>query len=127
MNRSEIGKRGEDAAAKYLEDAGYEIVCRNYRAGHLETDIIAEDAERIIFCEVKARSEKSAGFLRPAAAVNAKKSGNLIRCAEEYIRQKRALGDDAKKPRIDVIEVVFSGDDVKINHIKNAVIEKRNV
>ena len=35
--RREIGKRGEDAAAKYIKKRGYKIVERNFTCG-LETD-----------------------------------------------------------------------------------------
>lgn len=39
----ELGRLGEQMAAKCLEDNGYTILERNYRKGHLEIDIIALD------------------------------------------------------------------------------------
>ena len=35
-----LGKAGEDAAAKYLEQNGYTIRDRNWRKNHLELDIV---------------------------------------------------------------------------------------
>lgn len=124
MKRTELGRRGEDEAAKYLEENGYTVICRNYRAGHLETDIVCEDETHTVFVEVKTRTPASDKYGRPAAAVDRKKSENLIRCAEAYLRAARAEGRKTKRPRIDVIEVFFVGGDIKINHIENAVIKR---
>ncbi|MDP2299912.1 MAG: YraN family protein, partial [Actinomycetota bacterium] len=45
MDRSEVGKRGEDAAAAYLERQGLDVVERNWRTERGEIDIIALDGE----------------------------------------------------------------------------------
>ena len=124
MKRTELGRRGEDEAAKYLEKCGYTVIFRNYRAGRLETDIVCEDEDHTVFVEVKTRTPASEKYGRPAAAVDRKKSENLIKCAEAYLRAARAEGRKTKRPRIDVVEVYFVGGDVKINHIKNAVMKK---
>lgn len=126
MKKSELGRRGEDEAAKYLEKNGYAVIARNYRAGHLETDIVCEDETHTVFVEVKTRTPASDKYGRPAAAVVGKKSDNLIRCAEAYLRAARAEGRKTKRPRIDVIEVYYDGGSAKINHIKNAVIKKED-
>ncbi|MCU0642877.1 MAG: YraN family protein, partial [bacterium] len=39
-----VGKLGEDLAANFLEEKGFNIIERNYRFGHGEIDIIAEKA-----------------------------------------------------------------------------------
>lgn len=126
MKKSELGRRGEDEAAKYLINNGYSVIARNYRAGHLETDIICEDETHTVFVEVKTRTPASDKYGRPAASVNRKKSENLIKCAEAYLRAARADGIATKRPRIDVIEVYFDRGAMKINHIMNAVIKKED-
>ena len=55
MGNLEVGKAGEDFACRYLLSKGYEILHRNYRSGHLETDIICENETHILFVEVKSR------------------------------------------------------------------------
>lgn len=55
--KGEIGKRGEVFACEYLEKLGFKILHRNYRAGHLETDIICEDEKYLLFVEVKTRTD----------------------------------------------------------------------
>ena len=129
--KNDIGKRGEELAAEYLQHSGYKITARNVRISHDEIDIIAEDEKYIVFAEVKARCDTQSNrrFGRPAAAVNFQKKGKLMRAALEYIRHEKPQ----KAPRIDVIEVylpyvregmpvdISSLRAVKINHIKNAV------
>lgn len=57
----ERGKQGEDIAAKYLIDLGYEIRERNVRLKRDEIDIVAYDRVRdmMVFVEVKTRSRNS--------------------------------------------------------------------
>ena len=50
-----LGAAGEKAAAKYLRRRGYRIVARNYRCRGGEIDLIALDADTIVFVEVKTR------------------------------------------------------------------------
>ena len=127
MNKSELGRLGEEAAAKYLESKGYEIVCRNYRHSHLETDIICRGFGYTVFAEVKTRNPASASFLSPGGSVWGKKSANLILCAEAYIREAQRRGEEIGQPRIDVIEVYTGKGNVitRINHIENAVMDNR--
>ena len=47
-----LGRLGEDLAADYLEKNGYRIVRRNVRLSKNELDIIAEDADYLVFVEV---------------------------------------------------------------------------
>ena len=51
-----LGKAGEDAAAKYLEQNGYTIRDRNWRKNHLELDIVADKDKELIIVEVKTLS-----------------------------------------------------------------------
>ena len=46
-SRGELGRRGETAALEYLRGFGMELVARNWRSGHLEVDLIMEDAVSI--------------------------------------------------------------------------------
>ena len=44
--RHEIGKKGEEIAAKYLEQNNYKIIKQNFRCKQGEIDIIAIDKQR---------------------------------------------------------------------------------
>lgn len=56
-----IGASGEDVACNYLKAHGYIIRERNYRFGHIEIDVIAENKDYIVFVEVKTRTTRYAG------------------------------------------------------------------
>ena len=66
MTRRGIGDAGERFAAKLYRKAGYEIAARNYACRFGEIDIICENAEYIVFAEVKARELSSAYLPREA-------------------------------------------------------------
>ena len=40
---NELGKWGEDLAARMLEDKGYRIIARDWKDGHKDLDIVAID------------------------------------------------------------------------------------
>lgn len=129
--KGDMGARGEELAAEYLEKNGYVVTARNARVSHDEIDIIAEDGEHIVFVEVKARAQTTSNqrYGRPCAAVDYTKKQKLLRCVTEYLRREKP----DKAPRIDVIEVYFPPirEDTpidlskllptKIKHIRNAV------
>ena len=53
MTRNQrIGKWGEQAAADYLKEHGYEIVAGNVRTPYGEIDLIAKKDDFFIFIEV---------------------------------------------------------------------------
>ena len=52
-HNQQIGKWGEDAAADYLAERGYEIIARNARTPYGEIDIVAKQDDITIFVEVK--------------------------------------------------------------------------
>jgi len=118
MTKREIGMLGEKAAAEYLENQGYSVICTNYSCRYGEIDIIAADELYILFTEVKTRAKNSFGT--PAEAVNRRKQKKLIITATDYIYKHPV----AMQPRFDVIEVITpaSGDfsSTQINHIQNA-------
>ena len=82
-----IGVEGEEIAARFLENRGYQILETNYRTRFGEIDIIGLDDEIIVFIEVKLRSGKTYGF--PSEAVDHKKQSQIIRVARYFLSRKR--------------------------------------
>ena len=72
-----IGIIGEEEAAKMLEKKGFRIVEHNWRMGHLEVDLIAENKKEIVFVEVKARTTMF-GDIRPEEYVDENKKRRMI-------------------------------------------------
>ncbi|HAX94395.1 MAG TPA: endonuclease [Bacteroidales bacterium] len=112
---STLGRKGEDLALSFLQNNGYKIRNRNWKAGKLEVDIIAETDKFIVFVEVKTRSED---FLEsPQEAVTNQKQRSLVLAADTYIR----WFDISKPARFDVITVIAKGQTLTIEkHIEDA-------
>jgi putative endonuclease len=54
--KDELGRFGEDLAARHLTRAGLEILERNWRCPTGEIDILALEGDVLVVCEVKTRS-----------------------------------------------------------------------
>ena len=114
---NEVGKWGEEVAARYLESKGYIIKDRDWRMGKRDLDIVAinEMADLLIIAEVKTRTDNCA--IDPILAVNEAKMRNLAIAANAYIKQKAI---DAEV-RFDIISVVGTDEShCKIEHIEDA-------
>jgi putative endonuclease len=80
---NELGKEGEERAAKWLTELGYTILHRNWRYSNQEIDIIATKGKFLHFIEVKTRYYTPFGH--PEESVTRKKFKNLLKAADEYI------------------------------------------
>lgn len=78
-----LGVDGENLAAEWLKEKGYEILYRNWRHSHYEIDIIAFKTKMLHFIEVKCRNDSSFGY--PEDSVTKKKFRNLKRAADEFL------------------------------------------
>lgn len=115
-NKRDIGKDGEEIAAKYLLENGFEILERNYQYGHGEIDIVAKDEGVLVFVEVKTR--KNLEFGEPEYAINKKKIQQIKKMAELYLFDKEIEEIDC---RFDVVAVLMENQShPQITHYKNA-------
>ena len=113
--RGELGRRGEDVALEYLQRCGLHLVQRNWRAGHLEVDLIMEDTRTLRIVEVKTLHAGD-GF-DPADNVTRDKRLKLIRAAKAYYAQHPTF----KEIKFDVVTVLFdAGELVEVNYIPDA-------
>jgi putative endonuclease len=110
----DLGINGENIAVEYLKQKGYKILNRNWRAGRLEIDIIAENKDFIVFVEVKTRSEDFQ--VDPVTAITREKQRSLIFAADTYLKRNFIN----KECRFDVITVIRKGDTHQIDHIEDA-------
>ena len=116
--RRKIGNVGERAAAKFLKKNGYKVLEKNYVALGYEIDIIAQDREHTVFCEVKTRTvgKENPKEPRPASAVTPQKQRKIITSAKHY----SIANAIKKKMRFDVIEV-FVNDEKRVTDIRHLV------
>ena len=127
MTTIDIGRYGEELAARYLKKNGYRVIERNNHQSHNEIDIIASNKECIVFVEVKTRSvgeDLYSDYGSPSSAVTSQKQKRLICAAKGYLLKNKKYYK--KQPRMDVIEVYLSRTDgklLKINHFIDAFCE----
>lgn len=110
----DYGKTGEQMATRYLEEAGYVILDRNYRRRQQEVDIIALDHDELAVIEVKSRTENT--LLAPEEAVDHRKRQHIIRVANNYVLRHHRT----EPVRYDIIAITGHGAEAQIRHIKNA-------
>jgi len=112
----ETARKGESAAAAFLEEKGYRIEARNVRTGRGEIDLVAWSPEgHLIFVEVKTRSGD--GFGGPESAIDKKKEDTIARAAGAYMERIQYEWII----RFDVVAVLLQDDQVKhIRHIEDA-------
>ncbi len=122
MRSHELGKRGEGAAAEYLQSTGLVILDRNWRCEDGELDIVALDGEVIVVVEVRTRSSDAYGT--PEESLTPRKRRHLRNAALAYLQENDRL--DAVW-RIDVVAIDANqrGDVQRIEHYANAIEGER--
>ena len=122
QNKSTLGEQGETIAAIRLQQHGYKLITKNWRFKHKEIDIIAQKDGKIVFVEVKTRSNTF--FEAPSEAVTIKKQRLLIEAANQYMI-KNNIDMEA---RFDVVSVIISGGKEVVEIMENAfypLVKKR--
>ena len=109
------GELGERAAKKHLKQQGLKFLTANFRSARGEIDLIFRDDDCLVFVEVKARSSEN--WVRPAAAVDARKRRLLSQTALDYLR---LLKNPPVKIRFDIVEVLLNNGEVReVRHLPN--------
>lgn len=116
--RIRLGALGERAARGYLERAGLTVLDTNFRCPHGEIDIVARNAEEVVFVEVRTRRGRDFGS--PEESITAAKARRLIATAQTYLQSRDDLPPDW---RIDLVavDVDSRGRIARIERTENAV------
>ncbi len=121
--RKALGRQGEDLAAAYLVQQGYDIITRNWRTRSGELDIVARDGDWLVFVEVRTRRIGSRASIptlgSPEESVTPRKQLQLATLADAYLFELPWDG----RWRIDVIalELRADGSVARLNHLRDAV------
>lgn len=100
--RRALGTRGEQAVARRYREAGYELLCANWRCARGEIDLVlGRPAEAggpgaaqwrhrytVVFCEVKTRA--STRFGTGFEAVTTQKQRRLRRLGAQWLAEQRS-------------------------------------
>ncbi|MFZ2025075.1 MAG: YraN family protein [Microgenomates group bacterium] len=115
-NNRKLGKLGESLAANYLQKRGFTIIERNFRVRYGEIDLVAKDADTLVFVEVKTRMSTQFGL--PEEAITPKKLHEIIKTLEMYALRHHV---QQMQLRIDAVAIQMNADYTvrDIRHIEN--------
>ena len=112
----ERGASGEKLAGRFLKKNGYKILHRNFRGRTGgEIDIVCREKDTLVFVEVKTRSGEDFG--RPFETIRRDQRQRISRGALAWLRM---LDNPDILFRFDVVEVVMTEAEPRIELIKNA-------
>ncbi|MEQ9300682.1 MAG: YraN family protein [Cyclobacteriaceae bacterium] len=100
IDRKGIGDSGEQKAADFLLDKGYEICAMNYRHKRGEIDLIVKKNTMMVFVEVKTRNNLKFGT--PEQFVSERQQEVIIETANAYVSEVDWQGPI----RFDIIAIV---------------------
>ena len=113
----DAGDRGEQAAARYLEERGCELLAAQWRCRYGELDLVARSRDGVIcFVEVKLRGAGAIGL--PREFVDGRKRDRLRKAAMAYLLE---TGLDDVRARFDVAEVyVGKNGSLRVEYLEDA-------
>jgi putative endonuclease len=120
MKSTDIGRRGEELAKKFLKKQGFRILESNYRCPEGEIDIVAQDKDCLVFTEVRTRTGFEFG--PPEESVTQAKKRRMIATAYHY---RQTHDNPPTSWRIDFVAVELNqkGKPSRIELFENAVSE----
>jgi putative endonuclease len=111
-----IGKFGQQLAAQFLLNKGYQLIKENYYCSDGEIDLILADQKQLVFVEVKTRLSQKFGL--PEEAIDQRKKEKLYQTALTYLTKAEINHDNW---RIDclAVEIDQINKKARIRHHKN--------
>lgn len=102
-DKDDLGRAGEERAARYLAERGYEVLDRNWRCRDGEIDIVAGHGADLVVVEVKTRS--AIGFGHPFEAIDDRKRARLWRLAAAWAAAHPEMAR-GRELRIDAVGLI---------------------
>lgn len=118
FSRAQVGKWGEEVAARYLQDKGYKIIARHFTHRIGEIDIVTAKDGRIIFVEVKTRTNNRFGA--PEESIGYHKQEKLRRTADVYMLKHRLHNVPYQIDSVAVMRDLMK-QETTIRHLENVV------
>ena len=112
---NDLGYKGEEMAAEFLQQKGYCILDRNWaNKGRKELDIVAIKDDVVVFVEVKTR--KLGSVTTPISAVDDRKQRRICLAADSYLKSHHIT----LQYRFDIIGIVYNDEASRIDHYEDA-------
>lgn len=114
--RKSLGEWGEQKAKQLLLDQGYKFITENWRNRFGEIDLIMLDQDRVVFIEVRTKSNNAYGS--GIESINYRKQNQLRKMAAAFLQYKNWWDYSV---RFDVISVDKDNENYQIHHFKNVL------
>ncbi|MGC4015817.1 MAG: YraN family protein [Luteolibacter sp.] len=99
--KDELGRYGEQLAARELVRAGMTVLDRNWRCDAGEIDLVLREGSTLVVCEVKTRTSTAYGT--PLEAVDWRKVARLHTLAGRWASEHRVR---ARQVRVDAVGIL---------------------
>lgn len=109
------GRYAEQLACDHLENRGLRPIARNYRCKVGELDLIMEEANTLVFVEVRFRRNTRYGS--GAETVDRRKQAKLVAAASHYLQRNGSRG---RACRFDVVSITVGHGGLAIQWIRDA-------
>ena len=101
-----LDTKGRQAAARFLERQGYDVIERDWECKSGTMDLIVSDEDALVFVEVKTRSNNDHGL--PEEAISKDKRATCEKIAIAYLA---TAGVRDMAVRFDVVSILVVGED----------------
>ncbi|MCX6795923.1 MAG: YraN family protein [Candidatus Falkowbacteria bacterium] len=98
--KQKVGDFGEALAEKYLLTKGYQVIAKKVKTSYQEIDIVAKFKEKLVFVEVKTRTNNYSGLSEDS--FSQRKLNNLKSAIKKYLMGKDI---DYNTIRLDLIVI----------------------
>jgi len=116
LANKQLGDYGQKLAVDFLRGKGYLIVQENYFSRYGEIDIIAKEADQLVFVEVKTRTGTAYGL--PEEAIDQAKIKKMLATIGAYLSAKEINNDNYRLDAV-AIEIDEGRKIAKVRHHVN--------
>lgn len=117
-SRQQLGRWGEQLAAKHLESQGFVVLERNWRCRRGEIDLVTRIQDIVVFVEVKTR--RGQDYDTPEEAITSPKAARLLELGQRYLLE-HDLADVEWRVDLVAVELDQHGKLLRCEHVPNIV------
>jgi putative endonuclease len=117
--QKQIGNKGEQMAADYLQIQGFTLLDMNFNTRYGELDLVMLDSESLVFVEVKTRT--SADLMMPEESITYAKFERIYNAGLLWLQAHPDCPDDW---RVDVVAILLDRQKniVDLHHFANVTV-----
>ncbi len=116
-HNQQLGKTGEDIAAKFFEEKGYIVAYRNWRCKAGEIDLIVRKGDEWRFAEVKMRSNTKFGY--PEEALTEYKTENFYTAITDFLSKNKQISE--LNVHADILAIIVNDHQFDIRWIEDGI------